>query len=134
MLVLVLGAGCGDAPGEVRAAAPPDEVPTTNPDPGRPMSLQPRDGLDHVLPVVWDRAEVAADGRSVDVWFMGGIDGCWGLARAEATSGPGALTISLAGGEIPRDAACPDLGVTYVTRIPLDEPAPTGVRLVDGAA
>jgi hypothetical protein len=98
------------------------------------MTLQPRDGLDDVLAVAWDRAEVADDRRSVDVWFMGGIDHCWGLARAEATSGPGTLTISLEGGEIPQDAACPDLGVTYVTRIPLDEPAAAGVRLVDGAA
>jgi hypothetical protein len=98
------------------------------------MTLQPRDGLDNVLPLVWDRAEVADDGRSVDVWFMGGIDACWGLARAEATRGPGTLTIALEGGEIPQDAACPDLGVTYVTRIPLDQPVAPDVRLVDGAA
>jgi hypothetical protein len=142
MLVVVLGAGCGDAPDEVRAAAPPDEAPVTSPStagspapPGRALTLQPRDGLANVLSVRWDRAEVAEDGRHVHVWFMGGIDSCWGLARAEATPGPGSLTISLQGGEVPReDATCPELGVTYVTRISLDEPVAPDVRLLDGAA
>jgi hypothetical protein len=83
---------------------------------------------------VWDRAEVAADGRHVDVWFLGGIDSCWGLARAAAAPGPGTLTIALEGGAVPQDAACPELGVTYVTRIALDEPVAPDVRLVDGSA
>jgi hypothetical protein len=139
LVVAIVGAGCGDAPDEVQVAASPDDAPVTSPSvasapPGRPMTLQPRDGLDHVRPLVWERAELAADGRSVDVWFTGGIEACWGLARAEATSGPGTLTIALDGGEVPQDAACPELGVTYLTRIVLDAPAPAGVRLVDAAA
>jgi hypothetical protein len=98
------------------------------------MTLRPRDGLRNVLPLAWDRADVADDGRHVDVWFMGGIESCWGLDRADATTGPGTLTISLQGGEIPQDAACPELGLTYVTRIVLDDPVAPDVRLVDGAA
>jgi hypothetical protein len=142
---VVLGAACGSTD-EVRAGAPPDEVPVSSPDtavprtspapsvPGRATTVQPRDGLRNVLPVAWDRAEVADDGAHVDVWFMGGVDACWGLARAVATRGAGTLTIALQGGEIPQDAACPELGVTYVTRIPLDEPVAPDVRLVDGFA
>jgi hypothetical protein len=141
VLVLVVLAACGGPTDEVRAGSPPDDSPVTSPStspapsvPGRAMTLQPRDGLRNVLPIEWDRAEVADDGAHVDVWFMGGVDACWGLARTEATSGAGTLTIALEGGEIPQDAACPELGVTYVTRIPLDEPVAPGVRLVDGTA
>ena len=83
----------------------------------------------------FDTATVGADGRTITIDFVSGVEPCYVLGRIDVDEGPRAVTITLHEGNLPSDGdvACIDIGVFKRTTVTLDEPL--GEReIVDGAA
>jgi hypothetical protein len=110
---------CGDAP---------DPVPT-------PTVVAPTPGMADVYRRPFDDATVGADGVTVTIDFVSGIEPCYVLDHVDVVEGPDTVTITLYEGHDPAagDVACIDIGVFKATVVTLA--APLGDRtIVDGAA
>lgn len=128
--------GGGSSPGiAVAPAAPltggPDDPASSSGGGGAPIdpdaSWQPTSvtpGLHDLRPQAWDHLSVAPDGRTVTVYFWGGVDTCYGLGDVRVTAVNGVPTITLLTGArpLPANTACIDIAVGYRTTITLDQP------------
>jgi hypothetical protein len=76
----------------------------------------------------WEHVVVGPDGRTLRVYFVNGVDACYGLARVEVTQDDGAVDIRLWTGTRPEavDMMCIEIAQTYWTEVILDEPVLTG--------
>ncbi len=124
--------GNGAVPGDTKpGSAGPEEPSVGEPAPQGPP---PGDGALHVEPVpgivdsrphAIDGISVAADGRSVTVYWWGGVDSCYGLdeVRVDRDAG-GPPTITVLEGTLPDlgEVACIDIALLKSTTITLDEP------------
>jgi hypothetical protein len=91
---------------------------------GMATPIEPDDSMLDPQPVAWDRIEVAADGRTLTVYFWMGVQDCNGLHSVEVTPADGGIELTVLAG-IPEDAAtriCIELAQLYSTVVTLDEP------------
>ena len=88
-------------------------------------TIQRRPDLESLRPQAWDHLSLTPDGRTLTVYFYGGVEACYGLAevRVARTAG-GVATVTLVAGTPPAigDFACIDIAVGYKTTVQLDEP------------
>jgi type IV pilus biogenesis protein CpaD/CtpE len=120
---------------EGRAGRPPDDVVTSTPSPDDPVKptplfVHPRDGLVDIQLQQWDRARVI-DERTIEVWFYGGVEECYGLARVEVEYRTRSVVITLHSGRVPTAEVCIELAVLKAVRVDLSEPL-AGRPVVDG--
>ena len=111
----------------------------TNPGPAQPVDpiddgwalIKPAKGLKDVRKQAWDHIAIAPDGKTVTVYFWGGIEPCYGLSDVKAAVANGVLTVTLFTGTPAngKDVACIEIAKAYKAVVTLDKPI---VR--DGAA
>jgi hypothetical protein len=82
-----------------------------------PAVLDPR-------PTAWDHVVVSADGRSLEVYFWMGVEGCYGLHSVEVTPADGGIGITLLTGIAPgaEGRLCVALAQLYSTTVTLEVP------------
>lgn len=99
-----------------------------DPDAGwQPIGVTP--GLDDPHAQPWDHIKVAPDGKTVTIYFWGGVNTCYGLAEVRVTRQAGVATITvITGSKLPAGTACIEIAAAYRTTITLDEPL-----VLDGA-
>jgi len=105
------------------------------PDPVTPQVVEPTPGMADVRARPFDSASVDADGVTVSIDFVSGIEPCYVLDHVDVAESPDAVTITLFEGHDPSagDIACIEIGVFKRTIVTLD--GPIGDReIVDGAA
>jgi hypothetical protein len=104
------------------------------PIPTDPVITEPTPGMANVRARPFDAATVDADGRTVTIEFVSGIEPCTVLDHIDVAYGTDTVTITLFEGSDPDagDVACIDIGVFKRTVVVLDQPL--GDRtVVDGA-
>lgn len=130
------GGGGGTGPGVVKPG-PDDPIATvpTDPTPVDPDSwwqtIQARHDLQNLHAQAWDHVSLSPDGRTLTVYFWGGVQGCYGLADVQVSRTTGGVaTVTLITGTPPAmgDFACIDVAAAYKTIVQLDEPL-----IVDGS-
>jgi hypothetical protein len=125
----------GDTGPEVAVSSGCNDTPIgTPPDPG-PQVVEPTPGMADVNPRIFDTATVGADGRTVTIDFVSGVEPCYVLDRIDVDYVSDSVTITLFEGHDPTagDVACIEIGVFKRVVITLDEPI-DGRDIVDGAA
>jgi hypothetical protein len=89
------------------------------------LIVHPTGGVTDARPHAVSGYALSADGMTLSAYYVGGREACYGLASATAArdgdSGPLLVTIR-EGWRADGDAACDDIGVTKVVKLPLDEP------------
>ena len=134
-------AACGDDGGDVAVSVPPAEDPSiteptdqTDPGAGGAQAVTPEPGVGENLRArPFDRAEVAGDGATVDVYFYGGVAECYVVDRVEVDrSDPAAIELTLFEGGRPGADVCIEIAVAYVTAVRLDPPVDPATPVVDG--
>ncbi len=109
------------------------DTPVTNPpggavDPGVPsdgsMPIEPEPNLVDVRQTGWDKLSVSADGRTLTVYYWGGTDQCYGLARVDVDRSETIPTVSVFTGTKPAAVgqACIEIAVYYSVSVPLEDP------------
>ena len=101
---------------------------------GGPLLVGPTPGLDGVVNVALDSAELVADDK-LEVAFYNGVTECYGVDRVEVLETDDEVTISVFTGGLPLegDVACIDLAQLQAVAVTLD--APLGDRpLIDGSS
>lgn len=123
--------GAADPGHSKPGAAGPDDPVVGGP---APHDLPAGDGTLHVEPVpgvvdsrphAIDRISVAADGRTVTVYWWGGVDSCYGLDEVLVErDAHGAPVITVLEGTLPGlgDVACIEIAMSKAMTITLDEP------------
>lgn len=95
--------------------------------------VKPRQGVKDAIPHAIDHIDIASDGRSVTVYWWGGVDACYALKEVQVDQRPdGTLVITVLEGrrgDIAKDTACIDIALLKATTITLDQPL-----YVDGSA
>jgi hypothetical protein len=134
-----LGTGCGD---DDESADDPDTPVTAGPGDGGgqppgdggPVLVGPTPGLDGVVAVAIDSAELVAEDK-LEVAFYNGILECYGVDRVEVLETDTEVTVSVFTGSLPLDGdvACIDIAQLQAVAVTLD--APLGDRrLIDGSS
>lgn len=103
----------------------------------KPQRVSKQGGLSEPTPASFTRAELSGDGRTVEVFFPVGEDGCVALADVETTFvGDDTLRVTVLLGTsqetVRRGGACTAIGIPSVTTVRLPRSA-TGRTIVDGA-
>lgn len=139
-IALLLGA-CAGRDGNRPASGQPDpdsNVSTTVPSPSSPapeptpLVVTPRPGLVDVRPNPFDKV-VVLDERTVEVWFFGGVEECYGVDRVDAKYEGAEITVTVYQGRVRTAEVCIEIAVLTAVRVNLDEPL-AGRKIVDGAA
>lgn len=121
---------CQDTGGDMGAPDAPD----TDEPAGEATEAQPKDGLENVRAIGWDRVEVDPDDQTrVTVFWWSGVEPCNALSGVEAELGDEAVVLTVMEGSEPADEpqACIEIAVYKQTTITLDEAV--GPRsIVDG--
>ena len=101
---------------------------------GRAQDVVPTPGMDGVAPVVWVKALVGTDDRTVTLRFWSGVEPCYVLDHVDVAYGPDGVIVTLFQGSDPSagNVACIEIAVLKQTTITLDQPL-AGRPLVDGA-
>ena len=89
------------------------------------VSVQPVAAVTDARPHAVSGFALSADGLTLSVYYVGGVDDCYALAsasaRRERAAGP--LTVSVREGWIAaEDVACDDIGVPKVVELTLEQP------------
>ncbi len=89
-----------------------------------PLEVDPAAGVVNPRPHAVGGYRLSGDGSRLEVHYTGGTPDCYGLASAEVEpAAAGGLTVTIAEGSLPNPAvACPDIGVSKVVILTLDEP------------
>ncbi len=101
---------------------PPVDLPL--PDGGATV-VQPVPGIVDATAHAWDHIDVAADGRTITVYYWGGVDSCYGLDRVDTTFDDGVLHVTVFEGrlgDLPADTACIEIALLKSVTITLDQP------------
>jgi hypothetical protein len=86
----------------------------------------PQTGLTDIRTQGWDHIDVAADGRTLTVYFWNGVDTCYGLAGVDVDTADGVVTVTLQLGTLPAVEACIEIAQLYKTIVVLDTPVIRG--------
>ncbi|HYI22663.1 MAG TPA: hypothetical protein VEX62_08515 [Candidatus Limnocylindrales bacterium] len=104
---------------------PIDEPPVDLPLPVGATPVEPVPGVVDAIPHAWDHIDVAADGRTITVYYWGGVDSCYGLDRVDTTFKDGVLNVTVFEGRLgnlPADTACIEIAVLKSVTLTLDQP------------
>jgi hypothetical protein len=118
----------------------PEEPVTGAPGPVEPAPadgakrVKPEPGIVNAIPVTFDHVTVGADGRTLSIYYYGGVEDCYGLHSVDVSrNDDGSLGISiLEGGRANLgDVACIEIAMLKVVDVTIDEPVfvPTDLRL-----
>jgi hypothetical protein len=128
---LIHGARCA-SPSPTPVSAGPDTPVSTCVDtpggmPGAPVAqpVEPHPGMADVAPRGWDSVDVSADGRTLTIMFVSGVEPCSVLDHVDVRQTPKVVTVTLNEGHDPAagaDVACPEIGVYKSVQVALDEP------------
>jgi hypothetical protein len=133
ILMLVVGASGALAQGSGSAASPgPDEPVVGSPIPTEPTVIDggaipavPDDRVVDPHPSAWDHVTIAADGRTMTVYFWNGVEACYGLHHVDVAIGADGLpvvTVFTGSLPIPVGTACIEIAQLYSTIVTLDSP------------
>ncbi len=120
--------GGGDDPVK---SDPIDEPPPGQPAVDLPLPIgaqpvEPQPGVVDAIPHAWDHIDIASDGRTLTVYYWGGVTDCYGLDRIDVTRGSdGQLQITVFEGRLAAlgpDVACIDIALLKAATVVLDEP------------
>jgi hypothetical protein len=137
-ILLAACAGRGDNRPASGQPDPDSDVSTTVPSPSSPapeptpLVVTLRPGLVDVRPNPFDKV-VVLDERTVEVWFYGGVEECYGVDRVHVEYGDTEVTVTVYQGRVPTAEVCIEIAVLTAVRVVLDEPL-AGRKIVDGAA
>jgi hypothetical protein len=97
--------------------APADCIPVATP-------IEPDPSVVDARPTPWDHIVVAADGRSLEVYFWMGVTECHGLHSVTVSQGEDGLSVALMTGLAPggADRVCIEIAQLYVTTVTLETP------------
>jgi len=143
-MLTALAVACGGDGGTVASpsAGPPSDTPATpppatqpGPDLGGATLVQPRPGMVDTHPIAWEEADIAADDRTLTVFWYSGVEPCAVLDSVVALEGADDVAVTVIEGRDPEagDVACIDIAQYKATTVVLD--TPLGDReVVDGGA
>jgi hypothetical protein len=90
------------------------------------LQVRPGPGIVDPIPHAWDHISVAPDGRTITVYYWGGVEDCYGLARVDvARDADGLLQVTVLEGrraDLPPDTACIEIALLKAVTIELEEP------------
>ncbi|HUG48810.1 MAG TPA: hypothetical protein VMP67_10420 [Candidatus Limnocylindria bacterium] len=90
------------------------------------LAVEPEPGIVDPRPHVWDRISIAPDGRTITVYYWGGVQDCYGLAAVDAQrDADGRLQITVFEGwrgNLGPDVACIEIALLKSVTLTLDEP------------
>jgi hypothetical protein len=145
MITIVLClAACGGGDEDVTAGGGGDDPDTpvsdtadttdTSAPTGETQAVAPEPGVgENVRSRPFDRAEVAADGGSVDVYFYGGVPECYVVDRVDVNrTDPSRIELTLFEAGRPGAEVCIEIAVAYVMTVPLEPAADPAIPVVDG--
>lgn len=125
---LPTGGGSSSEPGQGGddpITSPPVDLPLVPTEPGA-TPVEPVPGVVNATPHVWDHIDVAADGRTITVYYWGGVDSCYGLDRVDVTvDDDGLLHVTVLEGRLGNlgdDVACIEIAMLKAVTITLDQP------------
>jgi hypothetical protein len=105
---------------------PIDEPPIDVPLPGGAQPVEPQPGIVDAIPHAWDHIDVASDGRTLTVYYWGGVADCYGLDRVDVARGAdGRLTVTVfegRHGSLSPDTACIAIALLKAATVVLDAP------------
>ncbi|MDP8904436.1 MAG: hypothetical protein M3N29_03835 [Chloroflexota bacterium] len=127
------GGGTVNTPGDTGGGQGPDDPVVGRPgasgaQPGDDGALvvQPEPGIVDPQPHAWDHITVAADGRTITVFYWGGVQECYGLAAVHVDrDADGLLEVTVLEGrraDLAPDTACIEIAVLKSVTVDLDEP------------
>jgi hypothetical protein len=129
VLALLLTSGPAVAQGSAGPAPAGPDTPVSGPPatlgPGMgdgSIAAVPEDGLVDIRVQGWDHLDVAADGRTVTVYYYSGVADCYGLAGVSVDVTGSVPVIQLQTGTRPGTGACIEIAVLYHTVVTLDAP------------
>jgi hypothetical protein len=122
----------GDTPVSDGGGAEPTDPPAG---PGGAQPITPEPGVgNNVRARQFDRAVIDAQDHSIEVFFYGGVEECYVLDRVDVERpDPHTVALTLHDGGRPGARVCPEIAVSYVTTVELEEPLAAGSRVVDGS-
>jgi hypothetical protein len=104
------GSGAEPAPGEPQL-------------PAQPQVVVPVGGVENPIAHALNGYLLAADGRSLTVYYVGGTDECYVLAEASvAAAADGVVVVTIREGSLPNAGACDEIGVAKAVTITLEVP------------
>jgi hypothetical protein len=90
------------------------------------LHVRPQPGIVDARPHAWDRISVAADGRTLTVYYWGGVEECYGLAgvdvQADDQGRPVIRVFEGRRGNLPPDTACIEIALLKAVEVELEEP------------
>lgn len=138
LMVAAAPAACGSPqPSGGGTGSGPDAPVTSTPgggstgQPAGPRAVHPEDGLVNVRASAFEKAE-AVDEDTVEVFFYGGVEECYGLDRVEVDYEPKRVVVTLYTGSRVNVDACIEIAEHLVTTVELDEPL-DGRKITDGS-
>ncbi len=113
--------------GDEPVVGPPvDEPPIDLPLPVGATPVEPQPGIVDAFPHAWNHIDVAADGKTITVYYWGGVDSCYGLDRVDVSfDDDGVLHVTVFEGrlgDLPADTACIEIAMLKSVTITLDQP------------
>ena len=111
--------------GDEPVAPPMDEPPVDLPLPVGATTVEPQPGIVDAIPHAWDHIDVASDGKTITVYYWGGVEECYGLDRVDASFDDGLLSVTVfegRRGDLPSNTACIDIALLKAVTITLDQP------------
>jgi hypothetical protein len=90
--------------------------------PPQPQAVAVAIGVQNPIPHAVTGYSLAADGVTLQVYYVGGTDKCYALAEAGAAVEDGVLVVSIKEGTLPNAGVCDDIGVAKVVTITLAAP------------
>ena len=131
------GGGGGSDPDPGANPDDPVVAPPGDPDARPPLGdaalpVEPEPGIVDARPHAWDHISIAPDGRTITVYYWGGVQDCYGLAAVDVQpDAQGRLQITVLEGrrgDLAPGTACIEIALLKSVTITLDEPlvAPVG--------
>jgi hypothetical protein len=123
------GGGGGGTTGDTGDPNAPTDVQPPPMEPGMndgALHVQPQPGIVDARPHAWDRISVAADGRTLTVYYWGGVEECYGLAgvdvQADDQGRPVVRVFEGRRGNLPPDTACIEIALLKAVEVELEDP------------
>jgi hypothetical protein len=120
-----VGPGDPDQPIGV-VPGPGDGDPDPDGDGDGALRVEPEPGIINARPHAWDHITVAPDGRTLTVYYWGGVEACYGLAAVTAErDADGVLHVTVLEGQrgnLGNDVACIEIALLKAVTITLDAP------------
>ena len=125
--LLLVAIGAGGALAQSPSAGPDSPVgspPVTAPTGDAATPAVPNPDVTGAQPVPFERVTVAADGRTLTIYYWHGVEGCYGLKDVTVTATEGGYAITVWAGMLPEavNRMCIDMAQLYSVEVVLDAP------------